>query len=79
MNYSSLYLLVLFFFSIKCIPTFSTFAILSIPIIERVSEDKFKSTKERIDKTNADKQKIKIIAKSKVGKALLNLMATLGM
>ena len=51
MNYSSLYLLVLFFFSIKCIPTFPTFAILSIPIIERVSEDKFKSTKERIDNT----------------------------
>ena len=51
MNYCSLYLLVLFFFSIKCIPTFPTFAILSVPIIERVSEDKFKSTKERIDNT----------------------------
>lgn len=38
-----------------------------------------KLTKERVDKINADKQKIKIIAKSKIGKALLNLMATLGM
>ena len=38
-----------------------------------------KSTKERSDKINANKQKIKIIAKSKIGKALLNLMATLGM
>ena len=38
-----------------------------------------KLTKERVDKINAAKQKIKIIAKSKIGKALLNLMATLGM
>lgn len=48
-------------------------------IADKTNKDIKKSTKERIDKTNADKQKIKIIAKSKVGKALLNLMATLGM
>ena len=38
-----------------------------------------KLTKERVDKINAAKQKVKNIAKSKVGKALLNLMATLGL
>lgn len=37
-----------------------------------------KLTKEKVDKINAAKQKVTNIAKSKVGKALLNLMATLG-
>ena len=38
-----------------------------------------KLTKEKIDKINADKQKVINDAKAKVGKALLNLMATLGL
>ena len=38
-----------------------------------------KLTKKKVDKINAAKQKVMIIAKSKVGKALLNLMATLGL
>ena len=52
-------------------------------IAERIADKTNKAleklTKERIDKINADKKKIKIIAMSKVAKALLNLMATLGM
>ena len=38
-----------------------------------------KLTKEKLDNINADKQRVTIIAKSKVGEALLNLMATLGL
>ena len=38
-----------------------------------------KMTKEKLDNINADKQRVTIIAKSKVGEALLNLMATLGL
>lgn len=52
-------------------------------IAERIADKTNKAleklTKERVDKINANKQKIKIIAMSKVAKALLNLMATLGM
>ena len=51
MKYYSLYTFLLLFLYIQSVPSFPTFAILSIPIIERVSEDKFKSTKERIDNT----------------------------
>lgn len=38
-----------------------------------------KLTKEKLDKINAEKQKVINKAKAKVGKALLNLMATLGL
>ena len=38
-----------------------------------------KLTKEKLDKINAAKQKVTNVAKAKVGKALLNLMATLGL
>lgn len=38
-----------------------------------------KLTKEKLDKINAAKQKVMIVAKSKVGKALLNLMAAMGL
>lgn len=38
-----------------------------------------KITKEKLDKINAAKQKVTNVAKAKVGKALLNLMATLGL
>lgn len=43
------------------------------------NENLKKLTKERVDKINAVKKKVEIIAKSKVGKALLNLMASLGL
>ena len=38
-----------------------------------------KLTKEKLDKINSAKQKVTNVAKAKVGKALLNLMATLGL
>ena len=47
----STFILISLFFIVSLSPSFPTFAILSIPVMEKVGEGKFKSTKERIEYT----------------------------